>query len=300
MRPVDGDRGPLLQSSDAWSNRQRAAGPRVKRLELRSMRMLWRWCEPRDRLETAGRGLLLLAVVALLGCGGSTDAPPPGLTVIPPSSGSAEPLPLGQGYLLGPEDELQVVVLGHPELGVTAPVRVDGTITLPGAGTLAAAGKTPEELTRLVETRLAQILRDPRVDVIVTEPRPRGVYVVGEVEEPGERSYRAEMTVWQALGAAGGVLASGRLSSVLLMRRVAPDEIVVRRLDLEGVLDGNPGSVDPYVLPNDIVFVPKTDVAKWGQFVDQYIRPALSPVALYVQSWWALNLTNSSVRVSLQ
>ena len=108
------------------------------------------------------------------------------------------------------------------------------------------------------------------------------------------------MALLRALAAAVGPRNSARLSQVLLLRRRGPDEVEVRRVDMEALLDRKEGSVDPYLLPSDVVFVPKSPVASWAQFVDEYISPAIDPFTLYIQAWWALNLSRSTVRVTFR
>jgi polysaccharide export outer membrane protein len=55
-------------------------------------------------------------------------------------------------YRIGPGDSLQVFVWGHPELSVTLPVRPDGMISTPLIENILAAGKTPSQLARDMET----------------------------------------------------------------------------------------------------------------------------------------------------
>ncbi|MBU1702529.1 MAG: polysaccharide export protein [Candidatus Eisenbacteria bacterium] len=243
-------------------------------------------------------GLLVILIPILTSCGGGTDIPPPGLNVQIPDEGSGAPPSYFSDYVLQADDEITVRVLANPEMNATVPIRPDGTVSIPGAGVINAGGMTPSQLADVIETRLGQLIRQPQVDVLVTELRPRGIYVMGEVEAPGERVYRPGMSVLQALGAAGGALRSGKLSSVLLMRRVGPEDVEVRRVDIEAIFERTEGAVDPLLAPNDIVFVPKTWISRWGQFVDEYIRPTIQPFALYVQAWWAMNLTSDSVNVT--
>jgi polysaccharide biosynthesis/export protein len=134
--------------------------------------------------------LLLLVLLPLLGC-----APGGGLPPIPPGSGV---------YRLGPGDAVRLITYG--EDGLTGDFRVSdaGTIAIPLLGNVRAAGLTPAELEQLVahELKAAKLLRDPSVAAEVTGYRP--IFVLGEVNKPGEYPYQPGMTVVTAAAVAGG------------------------------------------------------------------------------------------------
>jgi protein involved in polysaccharide export with SLBB domain len=199
-------------------------------------------------------------------------------------------------YLLGVGDELKLTVLSSPELSGVAKVRPDGAATFPGAGTLHVLGRTPEEVGRELEEKLGGILRYPRVDLAVTsfgEPR---IFVMGEVPLPGDKPYYKGMSALQAVAAAGGFLPSGKSSSVLVLRRTGSDAAEVRQLDLGLSLKGKPGpglALHPY----DIVFVPRTMIARANVAVDQYVRQMIAPFTLYLEGWRAWALATGKVKV---
>jgi len=234
------------------------------------------------------------------GCGGGADPPPAGLRAQIPQAGDVDPPPYEPPYVIEPDDELRIMVLASQDLNSTAPVRPDGNITVPGAGEVKAAGLTPEELSGIIEARLSSLLRHPDVSVVVTRTKPRGVFVTGEVFNSRELGYRPGMTLLQALTGAGGLRSSAKTSSILLMRRTGPEDVSIRRVDVKAILDREEGSVDPIMAPFDIVYVPRTFIASAGQFINDFIRPASAPISLYTQAWWAVNLSSSTVRVTLQ
>src|SRR3972149_5088269 len=63
------------------------------------------------------------------------------LTLVMPASGQPT-----AGYILGPEDVLEVTVWGYPDLTRIVTVRPDGKISLPIVGSLTAAGLSVERL----------------------------------------------------------------------------------------------------------------------------------------------------------
>ncbi len=107
-------------------------------------------------------------------------------------------------YRIGREDVLEVVVWHEPELTRVVPVRPDGKISLPLAGELEAAGKTPAELQAGLTKLLAPYIHDTSVAVLVREINGARVYVLGEVTRPGAFPLRGPMSVVQAIALAGG------------------------------------------------------------------------------------------------
>ncbi|MEM8792713.1 MAG: polysaccharide biosynthesis/export family protein [Pseudomonadota bacterium] len=118
-------------------------------------------------------------------------------------------------YLLVPGDTLDITVLEDPELNRSVLVRPDGKIALPIAGTLTAEGRSPEQLMRVIRSRLASnFIEPPNVTVSVTSVSEEeededdifSVFILGEVNRPGRYDYESEekINVLQALTLAGG------------------------------------------------------------------------------------------------
>ena len=58
-------------------------------------------------------------------------------------------------YLIGPGDKVDIFVWRNPDVSTSVPVRPDGHLTAPLLEDLPAAGKTPTELAREIEKKLA-------------------------------------------------------------------------------------------------------------------------------------------------
>jgi len=110
---------------------------------------------------------------------------------------------IGAGYVIGPNDILQIAVWKEPDFTITVPVRTDGMISVPLLNDVLAAGLTPIQLTALLTQKLKKYIEAPRVTVIVTQTNPRRIYVLGEVQHSGAISLLPDMTVLQALATAG-------------------------------------------------------------------------------------------------
>jgi polysaccharide export outer membrane protein len=107
-------------------------------------------------------------------------------------------------YRIGREDVLEVVVWREPELSRVVPVRPDGKISLPLAGEVEAAGRTPAELQGELTKALGAYIRDAAVAVLVREINGPRFYVLGEVARPGGFTLRGPVSVVQAIALAGG------------------------------------------------------------------------------------------------
>lgn len=162
-------------------------------------------------------------------------------------------------YVIGAGDVLQVFVWRSPELTSTVPVRPDGKISTPLVEEMNAAGKTPAVLARDIEKVLAEYVRAPTVNVIVTNAvsLARQVSAIGQVRRPQAVAYREGMTVMDLVLAVGGMVefAAGNRSKIVRTEGGKQTEIRVRLNDLinDGDLKQN-----MTLRPGDVLVVPQS------------------------------------------
>ncbi|HEY6099942.1 MAG TPA: polysaccharide biosynthesis/export family protein [Anaeromyxobacter sp.] len=157
-------------------------------------------------------------------------------------------------YRIGREDVLEVVVWHEPELTRVVPVRPDGRISLPLAGELEAAGKTPAELQAGLSKILAPYIRDAAVAVLVREINASRVYVLGEVAHPGGFPLRGPMTVVQGIAVAGGRTEFG--SDEIVWLRQKPDGSTDRAsLSFKDLVKGEAAGA-LWLRGGDVLYVP--------------------------------------------
>ncbi|MCA2017117.1 polysaccharide export protein [Vibrio tritonius] len=163
-------------------------------------------------------------------------------------------------YLIGPGDSLNVFVWGNSEVSGTYKVRPDGMITTSLVEDIHASGKTPTQLAREIEAKLANYVRQPIVSVIVdgfVGPFSEQVRVIGEASEPKAISYTKNMTLLDAMIQVGGLTeyANGNNASLI---RVVNGKQVQYGLNIDELLeDGNiKANVD--LLPGDIIIIPES------------------------------------------
>lgn len=197
-------------------------------------------------------GLLAVSLsVLLVGCastGNPTAGPPP-----------AE-MPMADAYQIGVDDVVQVSVWRNPELGITAPVRPDGMISVPLVGDVQAGGRVPAEVAKDIQGKLAAFVVEPQVAVILTELRSHEylsrVRVTGAVRQPISIPYRQGMTVLDAVLAAGGVTEFAAPDRSNLYRKNG-SSTGTYQVRLDSVLNRGDLTTNFKVAPGDVITVPE-------------------------------------------
>lgn len=120
-------------------------------------------------------------------------------------------------YTLDSGDKLRVVVFGQDGLSNSYAVDAAGKITMPLIGAVRARGMTTAQLSDSLVTRLRQgYIREPHVAVEVEAYRP--FFILGEVTQPGQYPYVANMTVETAVAIAGGFTPRGFHRTMIISR----------------------------------------------------------------------------------
>jgi polysaccharide export outer membrane protein len=157
-------------------------------------------------------------------------------------------------YRIGREDVLEVVVWHEPELTRVVPVRPDGRISLPLAGEVEAAGKTPAELQAGLAKALGSYIQDPAVAVLVREINGSRVFVLGEVTKPGGFPLRGPMSVVQAIALAGGKTEFGG-DDVVWLRQKTDGKTERVRLSFDDLIKGEAAGA-LWLRGGDVLYVP--------------------------------------------
>lgn len=106
-------------------------------------------------------------------------------------------------FRLGAGDVVTVDIYQEENLSKNYSISSDGVIAFPLLGNVQAKGLTLAELkARLIEALSAKVLKDPQVNVSIAEYRP--VYILGEVQNPGEYVYSEHMSVMALIAKSGG------------------------------------------------------------------------------------------------
>lgn len=163
-------------------------------------------------------------------------------------------------YLIGPSDNLNIVVWLNPDLSVVLPVRPDGKISTPLVEDMVAANKTPTQLARDIEAVLSNYIQDPAVTVMVTGfggPFSQQVRVIGQATKLQALQHHEKMTLMDVMIAVGGItdFAAGNKASIVRVVDGKQQQIRVRLDDL--IRDGDI-SANVAVLPGDVLIIPES------------------------------------------
>jgi polysaccharide export outer membrane protein len=193
--------------------------------------------------------VILFSSLALGGCANSKR-----ITLSPSEE------PPSHDYIIGPGDNVNIIVWHNPEVSMSVPVRPDGKITTPLVEDLPAMGKTSTHLARDIEKALATFIQDPVVTVIVTGftgPYTEQIRVIGEASKPQALHYNKGMSLMDVMIAVGGItnFAAGNKASIIRNIDGKAQYIAVRLDDL--VQDGDISANIP-VRPGDILVIPES------------------------------------------
>jgi protein involved in polysaccharide export with SLBB domain len=216
--------------------------------------------------RVAATRLVLASVLALGGCYYNVTTHP-----APPATRMAMAPAGAQPYVIQIADHLAVKFYQNPDLNEEVIVRPDGKISLQLIGDVQAAGVEPAALAATIDDAYHSELSTPRVSVMVRELGAR-VYVGGEVGKPGIVPLTANLTLIEAVQAAGGFLPTAHLSQVVLIRRDGNGQPVGYAVDVRPVIGGIQPDQDVPLQPFDIAFVPPSKIADVNLWVAQYIK----------------------------
>lgn len=226
---------------------------------------------------TVFRKIVLAASATLLLSGCLSHAPSSKLTEAPKTvAPEAIPSFSPQPYRLQIGDVMDVKLLLNPELNDQVTVRPDGMISTAAARDVMAYGRTPAELQQELEDLYADHLVNPRIAVILRSFAPTRIYVLGEVNQPGEFiNVGPTLTLLQAVARAGGMKNTAGPDRLIILRRGAGDQPVAYSANYMKAAYGADPSSDVRLAPYDIVFVPRSDVGDVYLHFQQYIQQFL-------------------------
>jgi len=162
-------------------------------------------------------------------------------------------IPVPMKYVVGPGDEVKLLLWGRVNAQYNLTVDRDGKITIPQIGPLFVAGMTFEEMSKQVITQSQQIV-GTNVDISMGSLKTVQVFILGDVRRPGPYTIGSFATITDALLMAGGPTEIGSMRNVQLRRKGR----LVTTFDLYDLLLKGDKSKDMTLMAGDVVFVPVT------------------------------------------
>ena len=161
----------------------------------------------------------------------------------------------GLEYRIGPEDVLHISVWKEEDLDRRVLVRPDGGVSFPLVGDIQVSGRTPLEVQDEIRSRLARYVPDAEVTVSVDEISGYTVFVLGEVNKPGQFTLGRYVDVVQALTLAGGTTPYAAERSIQILRRQDGREVVYR-FNFRDIKRGRGLDQNVVLQSGDVVVVP--------------------------------------------
>ena len=206
--------------------------------------------------------------------------------------------------ILKPGDELQLTVLGFPDLSGNQTILADGTIQIPLVGSVVVEGLTPNQVVAQLTEDLAPYVRRPQVSLTLLTVRPSQISVTGEVRRPGahllvaledfdddsETTGEEFQTLSYALITAGGVTPDADLRNIVIRRRLSPESTALFsgpdpwteiQIDLWSLIQEGDLASDVRIYHGDEIIVPTAQLASAEQA--QLLSSTLAPINVSVQ-----------------
>lgn len=160
-------------------------------------------------------------------------------------------------YKLRPLDVLTVKVFQEPDLDTIYKVSQNGMIVLPLINAVKVSGLTVQEAQKQIKALYEKdYLVKADVSIFISEYSPQRVYVIGQVNRPGEVMFPPEesMTLSKAIAGAMGTTRLANLRAINIKRILPGGEVKVFEIDFRAILNKD-GAKDFPVLDGDTIEV---------------------------------------------
>ncbi|VAW49067.1 Capsular polysaccharide biosynthesis/export periplasmic protein WcbA; Capsular polysaccharide export system protein KpsC [hydrothermal vent metagenome] len=178
-------------------------------------------------------------------------------------------IPIPTDYILGPGDQLNILIFGSKNDEYQLVVDRNGQITMPYIGPVSVAGMHFSEAKSLLLKKTSSLGIGVQASVTMGELRSFRVFVLGESRTPGSYLVSGMATITHALYVSGGINDVGSYRKVQLKRRGK----VIKTLDLYDLLLSGNTVNDVRLQPGDAVFIPK--LKKQVALLGEVYKPAL-------------------------
>jgi len=169
----------------------------------------------------------------------------------PSTFAPAADIPIPNEYIIGPGDEVNVLLFGKENIELSLTVTREGEVNFPRIGPIPVSGLSFKELKELLNLRISQQIIGVTANISLGSLRSIRIFVLGDVNQPGSYTVSSLSTMTNALFASGGIKPIGSLRDIELKRKGK----VVVNFDLYDLLLHGDTSNDIRLLPGDVIFV---------------------------------------------
>lgn len=150
-----------------------------------------------------------------------------------------------KGYVLGPGDELIILLTGLNESSLNSTITREGNLKIPYAGIVFVNGLTIEQATSQIKAKMARVYPalnsgQTQLNITLGNTRSHTITISGEVKTPGNYTVSSLATLFNVLYLSGGPNTIGSLRNIQIIR----NNRIYRTVDFytflqQGLLDGN-------------------------------------------------------------
>ena len=154
-------------------------------------------------------------------------------------------------YRVGPGDVLQLQLWGRVTRSWQLTVGPEGTIIVPGSGTVQVAGRTLADVREEVLTSVRTQFRGVNMDMRLSRPRQFVVYLTGQVRSPGPTTATGSHRVGDLINA-GSAQDNASMRHIEVRHTDGTKSIA----DLDLFLRTGNSTMNPWLRDGDILYVP--------------------------------------------
>jgi polysaccharide biosynthesis/export protein len=178
-------------------------------------------------------------------------------------------VPVSSNYILGPGDDLNIILFGSLNRIYNPRVDRDGSIFIPELGVIQVAGLKFSEIKEILDDRVNNQFNGIQVSVTLGQLKSIQVYILGEANQPGSYTVSGLSTLTNAIFQSGGVNKNGSLRNIQLKRN---GELVIN-FDFYDLLLKGDTSNDQRLQDGDVIFIPP--IVKSAGIDGEVNRPAV-------------------------
>lgn len=181
-------------------------------------------------------------------------------------------------YAIGPQETLDIVVVGSEDLSGKFITNFNGNLPFPYLGLLPTGGKTPGDAAALIADGLrGDIVLDPQVRVIPEVLPEPSISIGGQINRPGSYPALGNSTLLRLVNEAEGLGDYAKKDDVLIMRSIGGQRFI-GLYSLAAIERGN--YPDPRLYPDDIVMVGDSPGSRRIDNILQFVPLVSSAVIL--------------------
>ncbi len=173
-------------------------------------------------------------------------------TNVPETFAQVQNIPVPPEYLIGPGDNVKVILYGKESREFTLEVSRSGEILFPEIGPIYLAGLSFKETQDTIRGIVANRIIGTEVSITLGQLRNINIFVLGEAFRPGMYTVSALSTLTNAIFLSGGPKQNGSLRNIQLKRNGE----IISTFDLYDLLLKGDTSKDSRLASGDVVFIP--------------------------------------------